>query len=60
LECDAIYSSESELVFWGNVSPPSLGLKIKVSSDCSVLYAGFLLGLFFDPEDGGGMFFWIV
>jgi hypothetical protein len=25
-------------------------------SACYLLYAGFLLGLFFDPEDGGDMF----
>jgi hypothetical protein len=27
-----------------------------VSSACHLLYVGFLLGLFFDPEDGGDMF----
>jgi hypothetical protein len=27
---------------------------------CFLLYAGFLLGLPFDPEDGGDMFLWIV
>jgi hypothetical protein len=26
-------------------------------SACYLLPAGFLLGKFFDPEDGGGMFF---
>jgi hypothetical protein len=28
----------------------------KQSSACYLLQAGFLLGLFFDPEDGGDMF----
>jgi hypothetical protein len=32
-------------VFWGN------------GSACHLLHAGFLLDLFFDPEDGGEMFF---
>jgi hypothetical protein len=26
-------------------------------SACYLLHTGFLLGLFFDPEDGGDMFF---
>jgi hypothetical protein len=29
---------------------------MKQHSACYQLYAGFLLGLFFDPEDGGDMF----
>jgi hypothetical protein len=27
-----------------------------ITSACRLLHAGFLLGLFFDPEDGGDMF----
>jgi hypothetical protein len=40
-------------MFWRNISPPSSGLKNKQGM---MLDSGFLLGLFFDPEDGGDMF----
>jgi hypothetical protein len=38
-----------EQKFRRNMSPPSSG------SDSYILLAGFLLGLKFKPEDGGGM-----
>jgi hypothetical protein len=31
--------------------------KQQTGSACCLLHAGFLLGLFFNPEDGGDMFF---
>jgi hypothetical protein len=45
-------------IFWditpcSNVSPPSSESK---SYACHLLSRGFLLGLLFDPEDGGDMF----
>jgi hypothetical protein len=36
--------------------PPSSGMKGKAIFTCCLLYAGFLLGLLFSPEDGGDMF----
>jgi hypothetical protein len=41
------------------MSCPSSELKdkSKKSHVCYLLYLGFLLGLFFDPEDGGDIFF---
>jgi hypothetical protein len=32
---------------------PSSGSKNKPNTACDLLHADFLLGLFFDPEDGG-------
>jgi hypothetical protein len=48
-------------VFWDitlcrNKSPPSSGQKNKPSKKLAGKYAGFLLGLFLSPEDGGDMF----
>jgi hypothetical protein len=67
---NAVQSVESHPTFRRNISPPSSGSKNKLSkkpawkqaaSTARVLlatsfHAGFLLGLFFDPEDGGDMF----
>jgi hypothetical protein len=47
-----MYSVESKLTFRKNISPPSSGSKNNPSSAYHLLDAGFLLGLFFDPEDG--------
>jgi hypothetical protein len=34
-----------------------VGFEVVISRSCYLLHAGFLFGLFFDPEDGGDMFF---
>jgi hypothetical protein len=41
-------------MFWKNMSPPSSGSKNKLLATC--FHAGFFLGLFFNPEDGGDTF----
>jgi hypothetical protein len=48
LRYSVIWSVENQLVFRENMSPPP--------SAWYLLYVGFLLGLFFDYEDGGQMF----
>jgi hypothetical protein len=50
-------STGSQLTFQRNMSPPSLGSQNKRSVKAGgYFHAGFLLGLFFDSEDGGYMF----
>jgi hypothetical protein len=48
LGCIAMQSTENQPTFWS------------FSYSCSLLHANFLLGLFFDPENGGDMFVWKV
>jgi hypothetical protein len=45
-------------MFWKNMSPPSSGLKNKISKRPAgyLLQADFLIGLFFDPEDESNIF----
>jgi hypothetical protein len=47
--CNAVQSVENQPMFRMNTSPPS-------SFAFCLLHAGFLLGLFFNPEDGSDMF----
>jgi hypothetical protein len=57
---NAVLSVESKPTFRRLISPPSSGQNNnpskKPTSACYLLYAGFLLGIFFDPEDRGDMF----
>jgi hypothetical protein len=46
----AVYSVEKQHTLRRNMSAPSSG------SACYLLHAGFLLGLFLDSKDNGGMF----
>jgi hypothetical protein len=57
LEYSAVESVESHPTFRMNMPPPSSGLKSMARNitACYLLHAGFLLGLLFDPEDGGDM-----
>jgi hypothetical protein len=50
-------SVESQPTFRKNISPSSSGSKNKPSKKLATCFhAGFLLALFFDPEDGSDMF----
>jgi hypothetical protein len=54
----AVLSVESHLTFRRNMLPQSSRSRKKRSKNLlgTCLYGGFLLGLFFDSEDGGDMF----
>jgi hypothetical protein len=53
-----MYSIENEPTFRRNMLPSFSGSKKKPSwwQACCLLHAGLLLGLYFDPENGGDMF----
>jgi hypothetical protein len=57
-----VYSVVNQLTFQRNTSSPLSGLKNMPSKKpaqsppCYLLHAGFLLCLFFNPENGGDMF----
>jgi hypothetical protein len=52
----AVYPIESQQTFRRKKSLLPSGLKSKPRSACCLLHVSFLLGLFFNPEDGGDMF----
>jgi hypothetical protein len=62
---NTVLSAESQPMYQRNMSLPSSGSKNKPSKKLAwrqvalfttCFHAGFLLGLFFDPVDGGDMF----
>jgi hypothetical protein len=59
---NATKSAESQPTFQRNLSPPSSRLMKNPCHKpaCYLLHAGFLLGLFFNHEDGVNMFFRMV
>jgi hypothetical protein len=55
---NAVQSIECQPTFRGNISPTSSGSKNKlIGVRACDKHAGLSLSLFFDPEDGGIMFF---
>jgi hypothetical protein len=56
LAYNAVNSAECQPTIRRNVLPPSSGSKKSVKAGGMKRSAGFLLGLFLDPEDGGNMF----
>jgi hypothetical protein len=56
---NAVYSVESKPTFRRKINPPSSGIRISRARNqlATCFRAGSLLGLFFDCEDGGDMFF---
>jgi hypothetical protein len=54
---NSVYSVEHQRTYRRDISPPSSGLKYKSSKFSFAIWfhAGFLLGLFIDPEDGNDM-----
>jgi hypothetical protein len=57
LGCNAVYSDKSQPTISRNISPPPSGQNSKPSKKpIFLLHAGFLLGLLFNPENGGDIF----
>jgi hypothetical protein len=59
LDRNAMYPVESQLTFQRNMPLPSSGLNnmhIEKPALCYLLYVVLLALVFFDPEDGDGMF----